>query len=245
MMKGKSLLVLLVLAVVSGSAMAVELDLKASASADIFDKYVWRGQQVGNQTVVQPSAKVGHGAYSFEVWGNMPITKNDSSGKPWNFQELNYIFDYAGSCDKFNYSGGFIIYDYPRTVNATAHEVYGTVGYDCFLAPSLEIYKGSYKATGFYIKAAIEHSIEMTETLALDLGSSLAWGDNQYNKFYFGGAPAGLNDFVLSAALPLDIGGVPLVPSLSYVTLMDSKVRAGHGPRGDNWILGVGSSIEF
>lgn len=245
-MKGKSLLVLLAVMAASGSAWAaVELDLEASAAADIFDKYVWRGQQVGNQTVIQPSATIGQGAYSFNIWGNMPITKNDSSGKPWNIQEFDYTLDYSGSYDKFSYSGGFIIYDYPRTIDATAHEIYGAVGYDCFLSPSVSIYKGTYKATGFYIRAAIEHSIELTETLALDLGSSLAWADNQYNKTYFNGAPAGLNDFILSAALPIDVGGVPLVPSLSYVTLMDSKVRAGHGPKSDNWILGIGSSIEF
>jgi hypothetical protein len=245
MMKGKSILILLAVAAVSTSAMAVELDLEASASVDIFDKYVWRGQQVGNKTVIQPSATIGQGAYSFNVWGNMPILKNDSSGKPWSFQELNYILDYAGSYDKFSYSGGFIIYDFPNTLNLTAHEIYGTVGYDTFLSPSLEIYKGTYKATGFYVKAAIEHSLELTETLALDLGSSLAWADNQYNKTYFGGAPAGFNDFVLSAALPIDVAGVPIVPSLSYVTLVDDKVRAGHGPKSDNWILGVGSAIEF
>jgi len=245
MMKGKYIMVLLTVAAAGSSALAVELDLDASASVDIFDKYVWRGQQVGNQTVIQPSATIGQSGYSFNIWGNMPITKNDSSGKPWNIQEFDYTFDYSGSYEKFSYSGGFIIYDFPNTLNLTAHEIYGTVGYDTFLSPSLEIYKGTYKATGFYIKAVIEHSIELTETLALDLGSSLAWADNQYNKTYFNGAPAGFNDFILSAALPIDIGGVPLVPSLSYVTLMDDKVRAGHGPKSDNWILGLGSAIEF
>jgi hypothetical protein len=245
MTKGKSLLVLLMVAAASAGALAVELDLKASASVDILDKYIWRGQQVGNKGVIQPSATIGQGGYSFNIWANMPINKNDSSGKPWNVQEFDYTFDYSGSYEKFAYSGGFIIYDYPNTLNATAQELYGSVGYDTFLSPSLEIYKGTYKVTGFYIKAAIEHSIELTETLALELGSSLAWADNQYNKTYFGGAPAGFNDFVLSAALPIDIGGVPLIPSLSYVTLVDDKVRAGHGPKSDNWILGIGSAIEF
>lgn len=243
MMKGKSLLVLLMVAAASSSALAIELD--ASASADIFDKFVWRGQQVGNKAVLQPSATIGKDGYSLNIWGNMPLNKNDSSGKPWNFQRLDYTLDYSGSYEQFSYSGGFIIYDFPNTIDMTAQEIYGIVGYDCFLAPSLSIYKGTYGATGFYVKAAIEHSLELTETLALDLGGSLAWADNQYNKTYFSGAPAGFNDFVLIAALPLDLGGVPLVPSLSYVTLMDNKVRAGHGPKSDNWILGIGSSIEF
>ncbi|MFC1761864.1 hypothetical protein ACFL6U_07260 [Planctomycetota bacterium] len=243
MMKGKKLLVLLVLAASSASVIAAELDVELGA--DIFDKYVWRGQQVGNQGVIQPSATIGTKGYSFNVWGNMPMTKNDASGQAWNFQELDYTLDYSGTYEGFNYSAGYIYYTYPRTSDTTAQEIYGAVGMDTFLSPTLSIYKGTYGVSGFYINLAAEHSLELTETLSLDLASSLGWGDNQYNKSYFSGAPAGLNDLVLSAALPVDVGGVTLVPSLSYVTLVNNKVRQGHTPKSDNWIIGIGTTFEF
>lgn len=244
MIRSKSLWVLLTVATASSGAMAVELD--ASASVDIYDKYVWRGIETGKKGVIQPSATVGKNGFSFNLWGNMPINKDDYSGKPWAFNELNYTLDYSGSYEQFNYAAGYIIYDFPRNLDSTLQEIYGSVGMDILLSPTLSVYKGTYRATGFYVNLGVGHSIELTENLALDLGSSLGWADNQYNKFYFSGAPAGFNDFVVSAALPIDIAGIPLTPSLSYVTMVDDKVRGGNSPKkNDNWIIGIGSSIEF
>ena len=67
MVKDKRLMVLLVLAAMTTSVMAIELDV--DLSADFLSRYVWRGQNAGQTAVVQPSATISKAGFSFNVWG--------------------------------------------------------------------------------------------------------------------------------------------------------------------------------
>jgi hypothetical protein len=251
MIKGKGLLVLLTIAAAGASAMAAELDV--SLSADFFDKYIWRGQMLGLSGVVQPSVTVGKAGASLNVWGNMPMTSEDPAGKPWAFNELDYTLDYSGEAGIVGYSTGFILYTFPRPVinqptPKTTNEIYGSVGFDVLLSPSVTVYKDIKEIGGWYINAGIGHSIPLGDMLALDLSASLGWGDNKYNRGYWSGASGGLNDLALTAALPLDVGGgVSVVPSIGYVTIVEGKLRDTntYGPRKDYLIAGVGVAAEF
>jgi len=250
MLKGKSLLVLLTISAITTSLRAAEVDI--SLGADIFDKYIWRGQSYGNRPVIQPSATIGKDGASLNVWGNMPLLDNDPAGRNWNFNELDYTLDYSGAAGIVNYSAGFILYTFPTPASAaslnTTHEIYGSVGFDTLLSPTITAYKDIKQAGGYYVNLGIGHSLSLTEKLGLDLGATLAWGSKKYNDFYWAaGTGDGINDLVLSSALPFDVGGVTLVPSLSYVTLVDSSVRQNNGYSGhsDFWILGIGTSIDF
>lgn len=258
MLKGKSVLVFSLVAVMSAGVFAAQLDVELGA--DVFDKYIWRGQNLGNKPVIQPSATIGKAGYSLNVWGNMPIHDKDVAGRAWNFNEVDYTLDYSGTAGMVNYSGGFIVYTFPRPVIAQpsspeAHEIYAGVGFDVFLAPEVTIYRGTKASDGFYLNAAVSHSLGLTEDLSLDLGASLAWADNKYNQDYWGTKKQALNDLVLSASIPVTVGGVDIVPSLSYTTLASSRIRSANatqqsggtfqGTGNDFWVLGVSAAIAF
>ena len=82
--------------------------------------------------------------------------------------------------------------------------------------------------------------------MGLDLGASIGWGSASYNKFYWGPDKSELNDLVLSAALPFEIAGIAVTPSVNYITLMGDKIRQPNAyGNNDMWVFGVGFSKEF
>lgn len=260
MLKGKSLLVVLVLCVLNASLWAIELDM--SLSADVASRYVWRGQNLGHTAVLQPSATIGKSGFSFNAWGNMPLSDVSSApgagGRRFTFNEVDFTLDYSGDLpgsDLVDYSAGFILYTFPSNTGVfsapSVHELYLGFSFDTLLSPSITFYRDTNITNGWYVNGGVGHSVELDESLALDLGASLGWGDSKYNNAYWTAGSttpgAALNDLVLSAALPLAVGNVSIVPSLSYVTLVESKIRSSNGFSGksDFFVAGVGVAAEF
>ncbi len=270
MVKNKSLMVLLVMVAVSTSVMAVELDV--DLSTDFLSRYVWRGQDGGQTTVAQPSATISKDGYSFNVWGNMPLSdfRSDPSaaGRDFTFTEVDYTLDYTGDVpgsDILDFSAGYIMYYFPSTTGMTAglgtggnpasfQELYAGLAVDTLLNPSVTIYRGitpsgPARGNGWYISAGVDHSVALPEELAVDLSATVGWGDSNYNNsFWLGGTPGeGLNDLVVGASLPIDIAGITLVPQVSYITLVESKVRSANnlGGNSDFWVAGVGAVKAF
>ena len=273
MVENKSLMVLWVMVAVSTSVMAVELDV--DLSTDFLSRYVWRGQDGGQTTVAQPSATISKDGYSFNVWGNMPLSDIDSSdgsaaGRSFTFTEVDYTLDYTGDVpgsDILDFSAGYIMYHFPSTTGMTAgagtgvtgnpasfQELYAGLAVDTLLNPSVTIYRGiqfnpAARSNGWYINAGVDHCVALPEDMALDLSASIGWGDSNYNNsFWTGGTPGeGLNDLVVGASLPIDIAGITLVPQVSYITLVESQVRRDNalGGNSDFWVAGVGASKAF
>ena len=125
MVENKSLMVLLVMVAVSTGVMAVELDV--DLSTDFLSRYVWRGQDGGQTTVAQPSATISKGGFSFNVWGNMPLSDfrsvSSDQGRDFTFTEVDYTLDYTGDVpgsDILDFSAGYIMYYFPSTTGMTA-----------------------------------------------------------------------------------------------------------------------------
>ncbi|MFC1652206.1 hypothetical protein ACFL3F_00660 [Planctomycetota bacterium] len=250
MMKCKSLLVLLTVVSATTCAVAAEVDL--DYSVDFFDKYVWRGQELGHMGVLQPGATIGKNGFSANVWGNVPVTSNDPAGRGWNVNELDLTLDYSGTAGITNYSAGWILYTFPTPASATTipttQELYAAFDWDVFLSPAIAFYYDVKEVHGWYINLGSGYSFDLSEEVALDLGAALGWGDSSYNNAYWtAGTGSGFNDLALSAGLPTALGPVTVTPSLSYITLVDGSVRSNNGFSGKSeyWVLGIGVSQEF
>jgi hypothetical protein len=183
----------------------------------------------------------------------------------FNLNELDYTLDYSGQMDMIGYSAGFILYTFPvvsgsggNAAVATTQELYISLGIDTLLSPSVTFYRDVRANNGWYINGGISQSIPLIEEgdvpISVDLSASLGWGDSKYNNGYWtllpGSPPGGgLNDLAVSAAIPLDVAGISIVPSISYVTLVENKVRANNiftnGTKDDFLFVGVGVSKEF
>lgn len=232
-------------------------------TADFFNKYVWRGQNLVDDWVFQPGVSATYGGLTASFWGNLDLTdENHSNGE---FSEIDLTLDYSGQLpgiDILGYSIGTINYDFP--VNGSADdttEVYAGISLNVPASPSVTLYHDVDEAkNGNYISVGVGHSFENVFELGpdipvgMDFGATLGWGNTAYNKFYWGPAPDGsaiggeMNDLVLTVALPFELAGLSFTVSANYVTLVGDDIRRtdayGKG-RDDNFVAGMGMLTKF
>ena len=75
------LLSILLMVLTSGTAMAIDNEnVSLDISTDLASKYIWRGQNVNDEFVLQPY--LGFSAYGFSgsVWANMDLTNGSQTG---------------------------------------------------------------------------------------------------------------------------------------------------------------------
>jgi len=247
-----------------GTALAEdEAELGFEMTADFFNKYIWRGQNVVDDWVYQPSAAVSYGGLTASFWGNLDMT--DENGSNGEFSEIDLTLDYSGQfpgIDILEYSLGMINYDFP--VNGSGDdttEVYAGLSLDVPASPSVTFYRDvDETGDGLYISFGAGHSFEDVFELGpdtpvgVDIGATLGWGNTAYNKFYWGAAPDGgtiggeMNDLVLSVGFPFELAGLSFTAGVNYITLMGDDIRktdAYGRSKDDNIVAGIGFSAGF
>ena len=90
-------------------------DASLDVSIDYATKYIWRGQNVNDESVLQPN--LGFSAYGFSgsIWANIDLTDGSQTipGNGGEFQEIDYTLDYSNSIpglEKVGFSVGVIHY---------------------------------------------------------------------------------------------------------------------------------------
>jgi hypothetical protein len=216
-------------------AVSDEPALGIGVSAAFMSKYIWRGQLLNDDYVMQPSVGLTYGNWSASLWGNVDMT--DYHDNDWEFTEYDWTIGYADKLpgiDILKYSVGAIYYYFPSvTDDSDTVEVYAGLGLDMPLSPTLTMYRDIDEGDGTYVAFSVSHSIEKIMELAPDMpvgmtaSASIGWGSEGYNKFYWGGlTESAMQDLTLSVGFPIPIMGWTLTPSINYVTLLDSDVRA-------------------
>jgi len=206
------------------------------------NKYIWRGLDPTDEAVWQPDVWISAYGFTANVWANMDLTDiNDNQGE---FNEIDYTLGYAGEYEKLSYGAGVIGYQFPNTEFDTTWEVYGSVGYDTLLSPTLTVYYDFDEATGFYGTFGIGHSFELPKvsdmvSMSLDLGSHVGLASKNWNNFYYGSDHTAFVDLVFGASLPVAIGDhLTVSPTVSYSTVLDKTLRT-KTDNNDNVIWGV------
>ncbi len=230
-----------------------ESPIGIDVSADFYGKYVWRGQNLNDASVFQPAVGMTYGNLSGSVWGNLDMTgENDNSGE---FTEYDFSLDYSAAVpgvEKLGFSIGAIQYNFPSIHNDTL-EVYGGLNLDVLLSPSVTVYQDVDEANGTYVAFGVGHTFEKIVELSpempvnMELGASVGWGDSGYNEYYWGIDDSKMNDLTLSMALPFDMLGWTVSPSINYVTLLSDSVRQTdrYDTKSDYVFAGVGVSRSF
>jgi hypothetical protein len=258
----KYILVVLCLATFAGNnTFKAEDDVSIGATADLFSKYIWRGQNLVDDWVLQPGASVSYKDLTASFWGNLDLT--DENGSNGEFSEIDLTLDYSGQfpgIDILGYSVGMINYDFPVKGGADdTTELYAGLNLDVPASPSVTFYHDVDEANnGTYISVGVGHSFENVFELCpdtpvgVDIGATLGWGNTAYNKFYWGATPDGstiggeINDLVLSLALPFELAGLSFTASANYVTLVGDDIRKtdAYG-KDDMFVAGIGFSAGF
>lgn len=244
-------LVLAVLAAATGMA-AHGMDFEVTA--DFYGKYIWRGQNLVDDPVLQTGISASYADLTAAVWGNLDLTNvNGNSG---DFSEVDYSLGYSGSLSQFEglgYSLGLIYYDFPGTVVKDTTEVYWGLTLDVPANPSLTFYHDVDEADGTYIALAVGHSIEQIAKLGpetpvgVEVGASVGWGSGSYDKYYWGIEQGKLNNLALFISFPADFNGWTIAPSANYVTLLSDDIRDSdaYGTDSDFFFAGVSCSKRF
>jgi hypothetical protein len=233
------------------TAAGAEETVSVGVAADVLSKYIWRGQNVVDDWVLEPSASIGYRGFTGSVWGNQDLT-GDAVGSG-QFNELDFTLDYSNAIpglEVLNYSLGAIHYDFVNTPFAATTEVYAGLGLDVPLAPALHWYYDADEIQGSYIQVSIGHTIEKLHqwrddcSCGLALGASLGYGTESYNRGYFGVEEGGLNDLTLTAGLPFSLGKLTLKPTLSYSMMIDDDIRDATD-KSDNFWGGISAAYDF
>jgi len=234
-----------------GAAMAQEegeadFPITAALQLDYASKYIWRGIEVNDEPVLQPSVTLSAAGFSFNAWGNYDLT---DGGREDNFSEYDYTLKYATKLDdedKLAFEVGAIEYYFPpRGAGNDTQEAFVTLGYDCLLAPTVSVFYDFGEVHGFYGQAGIGHTFvldEEEERLKLNLGAKIGYATTDYNAGYFGVNKNGLNDGVLSAGLSYAVTEKFTVAwTLLYSELLDSEiedaVNDGGGDSDNAWTV--------
>lgn len=231
------------------AAADADKDWTAELTFDYYSKYIWRGINLTDDPVLQPSLTLGWKGFSVNLWGNLELTDvNDENDR---FTEYDYTIDYSGSWGKVNYSVGLIRYHFPHTDVAGTTELYAGLGLDVPLSPTLTVFKDVDEIHGTYTQFAVSHTFEnvlqFSETLTanLDLGASVSYSDHDFNRGYTGTNGSGLHDLTLSAGLPFAIGEHwTVTPSVNWSQLLDHEIRDAVSDD-DNFWAGVSVGFSF
>lgn len=229
--------------------------VKIAVAADYFSKYIWRGQNIDDKSVLQPAMSASAYGFTGSIWGNMDLT-NKSQTAPdnaWEFSEFDYALDYSGKIPDvnwLNFSVGTIYYRFPNTSFEPTTEIYGGMNLDMPLSPSFKWYRDVDEIKGSYFQLGLGHTFEKLAVWSekcycgLQLGVSVGWANSAYNNGYFGVEGGKFNDLTLSAGLPVCIGSWTVRPSVNYSTMLSDPIRQATD-KSDNLWCGVGLSTSF
>lgn len=202
-------------------AAAEEEKPSADASVSFLSKYVWRGFEFSEDSmVIQPSMTVGYKGFAMNLWGNLDTDETDAMGgtdadsSSWN--ETDFTISYDGSCDFADYGIGLIYYAVDSAEDT--QELYVTASLKTILAPTLSIYRDYDAAEGWYLTFGISHSLAMSDSLNLDLGAQVGYWDvdeGDYNEFH---------DGLLSASMTFPMGEYfSVTPEIYYSFPLSSE----------------------
>ena len=200
-----------------------------STEVSLTSKYVWRGQRLTDDWSLQPSATVGLGKLSVNVWGTMDLTavnQGDSLFLPDNpaapagthhglqgrFSEVDYTFSLARHYAGTFVEGGAIVYTFPHRGDSLAStvEVYGGITFEEVpLSPILRVFVDVDEARragdpGLYVQALAGRSLQFRGRVfpAVDISASVAFVNSGFGNAYYGTPVSGLHDVNLRFTLP-------------------------------------------
>ena len=224
------------------AVMAEDEAPSADASVAFLSKYVWRGFELSDDSIViQPSLSVGYKGFAANLWANLDTELYGTDSHKWNETDLTLSYD--GTYEKLGYGVGWIYYALDSTDDT--QEWYGTLSYDVITAPSLTVYYDTDSFAGaWYANLAFGHSFMIGETYSLDLGLAFGYLDDgeSYNEFHDGN---------ISASMSFPVGEyIAITPEIYYSFALTSEagdyIKAASYSNDDNFIYGgVSASFSF
>ena len=219
----------------------------AEMKADLLSGYVWRGQVLNDEPVLQPAFSVATPwGLSLNAWGNVELTDKYKCRGEFTEVDLTasydlpikgpvgvtvavaeYLYPKSGAYEiELPENHVLVSEDVLRGEDSDSRDLSVTVTGDCLLEPTLLLSYDFDEVDGFYGSLGIGHSFEVMEKLSLDTRASIGYALSKYNEFYFGEDENAFNDGNVSAGLTYALtDNLSLSGSVSYSALLDSTIR--------------------
>jgi len=249
-------------------AVAEESQVTGNANLGVFNKYIFRGYELSNKSVIlQPAVGISYRGFSASFWGNIDSDEHttqsfvpDRPGQK-SFHETDFSLSYNRSFGPVSLTGGYIYYGTKYT--SETEEIYASVSYDTYGKPTLAVYRDINAYPGTYLNLSLSHSLKLLKEITLDLGASAGYfiGDGNYWKTYeastggyTGKKYQAFHDGMLSVGLTVPVGKFLAVqPIVQYWFPLSSKADRkidgySYNPNGyldDTWVAGVNVKFSF
>lgn len=244
----KSVFFMVLILILFGGAFnswAEEESPAATGSISFLSKYMWRGYELSNDSiVVQPSMTMAYKGLAFNTWSNLDT---DPVGENAALNETDLTLSYDTNFGPFGLGVGYIYYGLEGMQDT--QEFYLKTSYATILTPTLTMYKDVSSLPGYYFSMGLSHSISLTEAIALNLSGAFGYyisdddtivkagTDDKYN---------GLQDGLLSASLSIPVTKyITVAPTASYAFALSDKAEDSLGISGGEAFGGVVLSISF
>lgn len=239
---------------------------EATLDLPVNSAYVWRGQVLNDEAVLQPSLSVSaENGLSFSTWANWNLTDSLGESSKNEFNEVDLTVSYDVPVEVIDLSVGVADYEYPNQTVAAAdetssafalpstREAFVSVGKeDLILSPSLGVYYDFGQVNAFYALIGVSQGYDVSEELSLTASLSVGAADSDYNSYYFGVDSAKLNDgnaklgatYAFSEAISVSAYAM-------YTYLLDSAIRDAakendaYFNKGDIFSGGVSLAYDF
>jgi uncharacterized protein (TIGR02001 family) len=194
---------------------------KPTASADlgIYSKYIWRGVDYSDDSVViQPSMTVGYKGFSLNLWGNLDTDVDGDDQDEPNWTETDWTLAYERKFGPVTAGLGFIYYSLDAVDDS--RELYLSLSYDTILAPTLKIYREVAHLPSWYVNLGLSHSIELAKGVTLDFSGSVGYyysDDDAFTEVNSTDKYRTLHDGVISAGFTFTLAEyITMSPVISY-----------------------------
>ncbi|MBN1103105.1 MAG: hypothetical protein JXL84_06805 [Deltaproteobacteria bacterium] len=149
----------------------------ASATMGVFSKYIWRGYELSDDSlVIQPSITVGYKGFSVNLWGNLDTDWDDrvpATSDKTEWTETDMTLEYGREFGPVRLAAGYIYYALDGIDDS--QEVYLSGSWNVLLTPTLTIYREVSHLPGWYFKFALGHSFDLGKGISLDLAGSVGY----------------------------------------------------------------------
>lgn len=242
---------------------AAEVQLDGEVELGVASAFVWRGEVINDEPVIQPSVTLRAVGLMLNIWGTWDLTDVPDDS---NHDRVDATLDYTHIWGRNLLSVGSIAYIYhdePDSANRDTYEAYLGYTLDVPTLPSLAVYYDFGEIDGVYATFSLAHSFEFVEKqLALDLGMSVGAGNEDYTTAVYtlaanegtgfeGFVPedASLVDLQATVHLPVGIGeSFTVMPGFKYTRLIDPNIRnavRAAGDKDDEAIWSISGILYF
>lgn len=230
------ILVVVLMAVVSTAPAALAaIAVSGDAYVGIFDKYLWRGENLsGGKSVIQSGVDLSSHGFTLSYWSNL---QTHSKRK---LTETDITLDYSFDINKmFSASVGNIYYGLEGT---DTNELYAGLSANTLLSPALKVYYDydQAKDDGYFITFAIGHSFTLTKKMGLNLGALVSYnGGSDFSV----GPYHNWHDYELSASIDYALTDqLTLSPSFLYTAPISGAAR---GVIDNQALAGLNLALSF